>query len=122
MKKKPAALTIDLIKSLPVHPRHHDFLNAAIKLLATAVMNEVSLEAPVTEEEAMAGARAEFQTGVAALAFIPDDDCFHFVWSSAAWSQTLKHYVVKAWEQEPGAYGSKPPVHHDPKRGSIKLH
>lgn len=114
-KRTVAEISAELIKSLPQHPRHKDFLEAAITLLADDVKNAADPDAPVTEEEALAGARAEFETAVALLAFLPVDDCFHVVWASAAWSRTLKHYVLRAWEAEPGSYGSNPPVSHDPK-------
>jgi hypothetical protein len=120
-KKTVAEKTADHLNTLPRHPRHQDFLNAAIKHLADDVRTAADPDAPVTEEEATAGARLEFETGIAALAFIPDDDCFHVVWSSAAWYRMLRPYVVKAWEAEPAAYGSNPPISHEPKR-KPKLH
>ncbi len=114
--KRPATeITADFVKSLPRHPRHQDFLDAAIKLLADDVRTAADPDAPIAEEEAMAGARVEFETGIAALVFVPTDDCFHVVWSSAAWCRMLRPYVVKTWEAAPGVYGSNPPISHDPK-------
>ena len=115
-KKSPSDKTLEYVASLPPHPRQADLLNAAIKHLADAVVSAAAPEAPVTQEEALEGARSEFETGLLAMIHSRDEDRFRIVWKSAAWARALKSFVQTAWESEPGAYGKHRPVHHDPKR------
>lgn len=121
--KRPAAeTTAALANALPRHPLRDAFLEAAARLLAADVRNAAEPEAPLTEEEALTGARSEFAAGLLAMAFDPAEDRFLVVWASPAWSRLLKPYLTNAWLQSPGTYGQQPPTSYDPKRNPSNLH
>jgi hypothetical protein len=109
-------------KAFLPHPQQAELINAAVKLLADDVVNAATSDAPVTAGDAMAGACAEFDTGLLALIYPPDADHFIAIWSSPEWSRILKPYLNAAWRIEPGAYGARPPVSYDPTRNPLNLH
>ena len=109
-------------KAFPPHPRQAELINAAVKLLTDDVTNAATADVPVTADDAMAGARAEFDTGLVALICPPKADHFFAIWSSPEWARMLKAYLKAAWASEPGAFGQCTPVNYDPKRIPINLH
>lgn len=120
-KKRPRSVEAQLraYSNIPLHPLQDDFIAAALRLLAHDVITAACVDAPVTEDEAMAGAKAEFDTGLVALVFVPEDRCFHAVWRSRAWGRLLKPYLYSAWLSAPGKYGERAPKSYDPKRNPI---
>ena len=102
--------------AFPPHPRQAAFLASAVKLLANTVASAATPDAPVTDDEAMASARMEFDSGLVALIFAPEEGHFHAVWRSASWARLLKPFVTAAWNSELGAYGRHDPANHEPKR------